>query len=906
GFLPYISMIFLNAFVDLGHKIVIQNTIFKTLDGQEQIALTAIVNALILLPFILLFTPAGFVSDKYPKNVVMRMSAWVAVVITSFITLFYYLGWFWPAFAMTFILAIQSAVYSPAKYGFIKELVGKNYLTMANGITQAITTIAILSGTLVFSILFEHRLSGYPADNSRDILLTIAPIGWFLILGAVVELMVAYKLPVKRPINTEMHFDRERYLSGNYLKTNLGRVFNHPVIWLCIIGLSMFWAISQVMLAAFPAFAKETMGVTNTVTIQAMLMFAGMGIMLGSLIAGRASKNHIETGLIPVGAAGVAICLAFLPGLGNTLLHGINFFVLGICGGLFIVPLNALIQFHADPDDLGTVLAGNNFIQNITMLSFLGLTVLFAMLGTQSSNLFVLLSIVAVVGAAYTVYQLPQSMTRYIVARLLASKYNLKVIGFENIPGTGGVLMLGNHISWLDWAVIQIACPRPVRFVMERSIYERWYLKWILDMFGVIPIASGSSKSALKMINQLLNEGEVVCLFPEGVISRTGQLAEFRHGYEKAAEGAQGVILPFYLRGLWGSRFSRSSDKLKTDRGQKDRRDIIVAFGQPMSITTEAAELKQQVFELSVHSWEDYTRSLQTLPNAWLTTASRMGNKMAIADTTGEPMDYNKLATATILFSRLIEKYSPEQNIGLLLPTTSAGAIANMAVLLRGKTIVNLNYSSSQSAISAAINSAEINTVYSSRKFIDRLSKKGMDPSRALKNTQVIFLEDLKKEISPVSQLLTYLQVKFLPAKTIQTLYCKQADLESTAAILFSSGSEGAPKGVMLSHRNIMGNLKQISDVLNTIDEDVVMATLPLFHAFGLTVTTFMPLIEGIPMICHPDPTDVVNISKAIARHQATIFCGTSTFLRLYTKNRRVHPLMLDSLRIIVAGAEKL
>ena len=145
-----------------------------------------------------------------------------------------------------------------------------------------------------------------------------------------------------------------------------------------------------------------------------------------------------------------------------------------------------------------------------------------------------------------------------------------------------------------------------------------------------------------------------------------------------------------------------------------------------------------------------------------------------------------------------------------------------------------------------------------------------------------------------------------LPAGILRFLYCKNVDINTPAAILFSSGSEGTPKGVMLSHRNIMANLKQISDMLNTQDTDVVMASLPLFHAFGITVTTFMPLVEGIPMICHPDPTDAVNISKAIAKYRATIFCGTSTFLRLYTKNKRIHPLMLESLRIVVAGAEKL
>ena len=167
-------------------------------------------------------------------------------------------------------------------------------------------------------------------------------------------------------------------------------------------------------------------------------------------------------------------------------------------------------------------------------------------------------------------------------------------------------------------------------------------------------------------------------------------------------------------------------------------------------------------------------------------------------------------------------------------------------------------------------------------------------------------MEDLKTQINPSRVVVNLLCIRILPTWVLKRLFSKSVRLDDTAAILFSSGSEGEPKGVMLTHRNIMANLKQISDVLNTEDSDVIMATLPLFHAFGLTVTTFMPLIEGIPIVCHPDPTDVVNIAKAITKYRATIFCGTSTFLRLYIKNNRVHPLMLESLRIIVAGAEKL
>ncbi len=907
GFIPFILIIFLNAFIDLGHKIIIQNTVFKIYDGQMQIILSAVVNGLILLPFVLLFTPAGFISDRFKKPNVMQVSAAVAVLITMLITLSYYQGWFQFAFGLTLLLAIQSAFYSPAKYGYIKELTGKEALTTANAVVQAITIVAILSGIFVFSVLFEQRLLSIGYTSPAEILTIIAPIGWILVVCALAELLLTLRLQPTTPDAVHMQFDWRRYGSGQTLRNNLNKLLTNRSIWLSIIGLSVFWGISQVVLAAFPAYAKESLDLTNTVVIQGMMACSGIGIIIGSLLAGQASKHHIETGLIPIGAIGIVSAMAFIPTLQSTGLLIADFILLGISGGLFIVPLNALIQFHAKDEELGTVLAGNNWIQNIVMLGFLGLTVLFALNGSDSIDLFYIMILTAVVGSIYTLYQLPQSLVRFVISRLFSSTHRIEILGFDNLPAQGGVLMLGNHISWLDWAMIQIACPRPVRFVMHRAIYERWYLKWFLDLFGVIPIAGGQSKEALGKINELLKAGEVVCLFPEGAISRNGQLGEFKRGYERCVEDVEGVILPFHLRGLWGSRFSRSSKKLQENKNSKIRRNVIVAFGKPLPIGTKAHELKQHVFDLSIDSWEHYTNSMEPIPLAWMRTAKKRGTEICISDAKGGvSLNGYKTMAGVLSFSRIIAKRSPEQNIGLLVPTSSAGTIVNLAALLAGKTVINLNYTASAQALESAISKGEVQSIYTSSRFIKKLEQRGIDLSGVFKGADVYYLEDIKDRMSRFSQLMLLAASVILPSRLLYGLFGKRVDIQAPAAILFSSGSEGEPKGVMLSHRNIMANIRQVSDVLDASHDDVIMGTLPLFHAFGLTVTGLLPMVEGIPVVCHPDPTDALTIAKAIAREQASIFCGTSTFLRLFIRNQRIHPLMLDSLRVVVAGAEKL
>ncbi len=907
GFTPFILIVFFNAFVDLGHKIIVQNTVFKIYDEQAQVILTAIVNSLILLPFILLFTPAGWLSDRYYKPRVIQTSAMVAVILTLFITASYYAGWFELAFGLTFLLAVQSAFYSPSKYGYIRELVGKSRLATANGAVQACTIIAILSGIFFFSILFEWALAGKTYETEADIMQIIAPVGWVLVACSLIELFTAYRLPIQSTSKQSTTFNWKSYRSGQSLKNNLRMLRGHSGIWLSIIGLSVFWSISQVVLATFPAFAKENLAMTNTVVVQGLLACAGIGIILGSLLASKASSRYIETGLIPIGALGMVITLTLLPQLSYTPYLALDIIFFGLFGGLFIIPLNAMIQFDAKEDQLGTVLAGNNWVQNVVMFSFLVLTVALSLLDVSSTTLLNMLIFVALIGMGYTVFKLPQSLVRYVIKLAFYGKYRVNVQGFNNIPSQGAVLMLGNHISWLDWVMVQIASPRPIRFVMHRTIYQHWYLKWFLDLFGVIPITSGRSKEALVEINKSLRQGEVVCLFPEGMISRNGQLGEFKRGFERCVNEVDGVILPFYLRGLWGSRFSHSSERMRELRQNGLRRDVIVAFAEPLPISTRADALKRTVFDLSIVAWQHYTDTLDPIPLAWMRSVKQSGSRFCITDAiNGTKLSRRSALASSITLARRIKKLSPEQNIALLIPTSSAGIVVNMGALLQGKTVVNLNFTTDIQTLETVIRKAEVQTIYTSRHFMKNLEQQEINLSNLLKRVQIVYLEELYGEISHIERGLTLAAVALLPARVLYRLFGKPVTIKQTAAILFSNDNKGELKGVMLSHQNIMGNIKQLSDVLNTRGQDGVMATLPLFHAFGLTVTGFMPLVEGIPMVCHPNPTDVRNIAKAIYKHQLTLFCGTSTLLHLFVSNHRVHPLMLESLRIIVAGGEPL
>ncbi len=906
GFTPYIFIILLNAMTDLGHKIILQNTIFKAYDGAELIVLTSIVNALILLPFIFLFSPAGFISDKYPKVKVIEYASAAAIGITILILLSYTMGWFWAAFGLTFILAAQSAIYSPAKYGLIKEMAGNENLAPANALVQAVTIVSILAGAVIYSIFFEFLLQDRSIQPS-EILRFIAPLGFLLIGASIVEYLLARRL-VKRfnsvEVDESMTFEAKEYKNLHYLKSNLKVIKENDVVWLSILGLSILWGVSQVVLAIFGEYLKSTLGVTDTVTAQGLLALSGFGMIVGSMIVGRVSKNYIETGIIPLGALGVTVALFTMPTLSSLWALGSTLFLFGFSAGLFIVPLNALIQFSTPSAILGKILAGNNFMQNVSMFMFLILTALFGYFQISSEGLFYIIATIALLGMGYTFIKLPQSLIRYVVRMLIGFKYRLHVDGLKNIPADKGVLLLGNHVSFLDWAILQMAYPKQIRFVMERSYYEKWYVKPFLDFFGVIPISSRGSKGALALVTEALNRGETVALFPEGHLSRNGHLGVFQRGFEVATKDAEdAIIVPFYLRGLWEDNFSYASQKMKRNKSK----DISVTFGEVLDVHSGAIEVKKSVFDLSVQSWQTYANTLPTLQKAWIRSAKEQGKKLCMADSTGLEVSGDRFITGTVMIASALKPMLKEsQNIGVLLPTSVGGSMGNMALLTLGKTIVNLNYSSGEASLLHALKIANITKVVASKQFVTKLKAKGFDLTDLLSEVEVIYLEDIKEKMGKAKGLFMLMMVKMLPASVLSLLYVKDVKLDDTAAILFSSGSEGTPKGIELSHKNMMGNIKQAITLINPNDNDVMLGTLPIFHSFGLTVTTLLPLIEGLPVVCHPDPTDGFGIGKMAAKYEASMLFATATFFRLYTRNKKLHPLMFKNLRMVIAGAEKL
>jgi acyl-[acyl-carrier-protein]-phospholipid O-acyltransferase/long-chain-fatty-acid--[acyl-carrier-protein] ligase len=324
-------------------------------------------------------------------------------------------------------------------------------------------------------------------------------------------------------------------------------------------------------------------------------------------------------------------------------------------------------------------------------------------------------------------------------------------------------------------------------------------------------------------------------------------------------------------------------------------------------VRTKDGALVPALQRLAVLSWERYVDKLPSIVESWLDQAKAQGNRLSVADSTGAKLTHHRLITAVLGFrDRLFTLVSEDSRVGVCLPSSVGGIITLLALLCLGKTLVNLNYTASVPALKAAIAEAGLKHVISSKRFIENLAKKGFSVDGVFDEVEMLYLEDIRKTISQKELFKKYLMVKFLPVAALKAILVNPISSNKVAAILFSSGSEGRPKGVELTHRNIVGNARQAGEALEARADDVILSILPIFHAFGLTVTTLLPLIEGVTAVCHPDPTDTGSIGELTQQFKATILCGTSTFFRLYAKARNVTPEMFNTLRIIVAGAERL
>ncbi len=485
------------------------------------------------------------------------------------------------------------------------------------------------------------------------------------------------------------------------------------------------------------------------------------------------------------------------------------------------------------------------------------------------------------------------------IARLL---YRVRSSGTEHFPSTGGVVLIANHLSYVDVAVLQLACPRPIRFIGFKGLRDHGFFNWVFRVSGCIAISPRQPAEGFKRAVKALRAGEVVCLFPEGQISRTGQLMQVKKGFEIMAQQAKVPVVAAAIDGLWGSVFSFAGNKYLWKSPRLMPTSVFVAFGRPRAFDQVNCEwARTELLDLGAQAFSERPVLRRHLGRECIRTLTKHPGHLQVVDRTLDrrEMKNGQLYAATAAFSRRVRATIPERRVGIVLPPGVGSFVANLAVLCAGKIPVNLNFTAGRSSVEASLRLGGIQTIITA----DALRTKFPSfpwPERTL---------DLKSELLAMGgkrAMLPWL----LAAWLLPNQWC--ADLlqlprigdRDEAGLLFTSGSSGEPKGVVLTHRNILANCAQISSLSILPRSATLIGCLPIFHSFGFTVTLWYPILRGCRLVSVPSPLETRKIVEAIRDEKATVLVGAPTFLRPILK--KAQPGELKSLDLVVAGAEKL
>jgi acyl-[acyl-carrier-protein]-phospholipid O-acyltransferase/long-chain-fatty-acid--[acyl-carrier-protein] ligase len=485
------------------------------------------------------------------------------------------------------------------------------------------------------------------------------------------------------------------------------------------------------------------------------------------------------------------------------------------------------------------------------------------------------------------------------LARLL---YRVRSRGAEQLP-PGGALLVANHLSYADVLVLQLACPRPIRFVGHGNLPERSpFLRWVFGVAGVIPVSPANALQTTRRVAAALTAGELVLIFAEGSISRTGQLLKIERGFELMARKAGVPVVPVVHDGLWGSALSFAGGRLFGRWPRLARTAVFVAWGRPIpAAQADATTVRQAMLDLGHEAMEERPELKRHLGREIVRQLARRPGRVTLVDRTAERRELTAAAlfAAAAALSRRLRATVPERRVGLVLPTGAGATLANLAVLFAGKVPVNLNFTAGRAAIESSLRTAEIATVITAAAFKDKFPDFPW-PERTL---------DLKAELDAAGAgsglVLWFLAAWLLPGRACAALLGLPTRGESDeAGLLFTSGSSGGPKGVALTHRNLLGNCAQVSSLSILPPSARMLACLPVFHSFGFTVTLWYPLLQGCSVVTLPSPLDSRGIAAAIREEECTVLVGAPTFLRPLL--RRAEPRDLRTLHLVVSGAEKL
>jgi acyl-[acyl-carrier-protein]-phospholipid O-acyltransferase / long-chain-fatty-acid--[acyl-carrier-protein] ligase len=874
--------------------------IFKL--GAGGAGLAALAGALFIAPYALLSATAGQLADRFDKSRLIRVTKAAEVALMGLVAWAFLASSVPGLLAVLFGLGVQATMFGPLKYGILPDHLRDEELIAGNGLIEATTFLAILAGTVAGGAL--ALLAAGPAV-----------VGAAGVAVSLLGLGSAFWIPPAPAADASLR------IGWNIIRETVAVVRQSRTVrpvWLSILGLSWFWAIGATLLSEFPTVAKDALGANGHVVTLLLTMFA-IGIGIGSMLCSRLLHGEVSARFVPFAALGITV---FTWDFGATVMGLraadvpevlasfagwrmlVDLLLLSVCGGLYSVPLYAIVQEMSEPSRRARTIAANNIVNAVMMVLGAGFVAAFSAAGVSAPRVLQVAAVANFLVALWIVRLLPQTVFRSLFQWYFRLFHAARVEGLENLAlaGERSILVI-NHQSFLDGCLVAAFVPGDVVFAIGTDQFRRfWFLKYVLDVFPVDP----NSPMAIKAMVKAVREGRRLAIFPEGRITLTGALMKIYDGPGMIADRAEASVVPVRIDGLQFHRVSRMQGKLRLRWFPRVSLTVLppvrvevapglvgrarrAALGRVMQdIMTNAAfsplQFRRSLFGTLLDARTLYDRGLPVL-------ADIVPNETG--GTTITELRYRRLILASVVLGRKLAAFTrPGERVGVMLPNAAGSVVTFFALQSQGLVPAMMNFTAGADAMLACCGAAEVRTILTSRRAVQKgkLERLVEGISAAVR---VVYLEDVRATIGVMDKVRGMLSMR-APGSDL--------DAEAAAVVLFTSGSEGSPKAVVHSHRSLLANCAQLRSVVDFHPLDRVFNALPMFHAFGL-IATLLPLMYGVRLFMYPSPLHYKLVPEMVYAEQSTIMFGTDTFLTGYA--RKGSPLDFQSLRYIFSGGER-
>src|SRR5262245_4770139 len=900
-FAPLFWTQFFAAFSDNFLKTSLVFLIVFKMTGAGSDALVTLAAATFIAPYFFLSGFGGEMADRYDKSIIAQRLKLAEIGIAAIAVTGFWLHSIVILFIALFLFGVIGSLFGPIKYGILPDHLARSELPAGNALVEGATFLAILLGTIVGGLAAKD--GGDPAH--------------FAALMMVFSLL-CYTSALFIPRTGEAAPDLK--ISTNILKSTIGLI-NHVRsdrrLWWGTLVVSWFWLVGAVVLSLMPVLVKNSLGGNEEVVTLFLAVFS-ISIAVGSLLAAWLASGRIillptVVGAVLIGifsidlgwatygvtptVTGQGIAAIFSTARGYRV--AVDLAGLAVAGGLFIVPAFSALQAWADADSRARVIAANNVLNAAFMVGGTVVVALLQLAGLGTSALFILIGF-ASLGVAFAIGQtMPARAMTDFLSIVFRAFYRVEVKGLENMQKGGhNPIIALNHVSFLDAALAVSLLGRDPVFAIDSGIAKRWWVKPFLRFTRAMPLDPTKPMATRTLINAV-RAGETLIIFPEGRITVTGSLMKVYDGAGLIADKSDAMVIPVRIDGLEATPFSRLS------RGQVRRRwfpKVKVTVLEPVKLAVDPnlrGKYRRQaagaaLYEVMSNLVFKTTSTDRTVVEALIEAAHIHGmNHVIVEDPTSGALKYRRLLLGiSILGAKLMQLAEEGKAVGVMLPNANGAVVTLFGLMSAGRVPAMINFTAGTANILAACKAAQVDTIVTSRAFIER-GKLGALIESLEKDVRFVYLEDVRATIRTADKIRGMLRKN-------RPLVKRKPD--DWAAILFTSGSEGVPKGVVLSHRNMLANCAQAEARIDFGRSDKVFNVLPVFHSFGLTVGVVLPLVTGVRIFLYPSPLHYRTVPELIYGVNATIMFGTDTFLNGYA--RAGHAYDFRSLRYILAGAE--